>query len=63
MILATGTRIPLRVRLFLRKHLYNLLKSEGRTLGNGCLLMAKTTTKQSDFPVRSDVRVYLEMEK
>lgn len=60
-MVATDTRI-FRVRLFWRKCLHNLLKSEVRTVGNECLFMAKTTRSGSDFSVRSNIKANLEIE-
>jgi len=58
-MVATDIRI-FRVRWFLRKRLHNLLKNEVRTVGNGCLFMAKTRD-WSDFSVRSNIKADLEM--
>lgn len=41
-------------------YFHNLLKNEGRTLRNGCLLVAKH--KIIDFFVESKIKVHLEIE-
>lgn len=51
-----------RFKMFLRICLHDLLKSELRTVGNGCLFMTKTIKAGSYFSVRSSVKANRGME-